>query len=115
MPGDRAGPQTAARPERLEVEMVPVTAETGSTPSAAARPTFCAKRRRATLSRRAILDFSIPTFVSGAGLAIREGGPTDIPGLAEEDRRARRHDDRRGSWRTLEEQKVTAEIAREIS
>jgi len=36
----------------------------------------------ATLSRREFVDFSIPTYVDGAGLLVRGDGPTDIKGLA---------------------------------
>src|SRR5262249_12918520 len=35
-----------------------------------------------TLSRRQQVDFSIPTFVDGAGLLIRSGGPRSIQALA---------------------------------
>jgi polar amino acid transport system substrate-binding protein/glutamate/aspartate transport system substrate-binding protein len=36
----------------------------------------------ATLSRRELVDFSIPTFVDGAGLMIRADGPRDLKALA---------------------------------
>jgi polar amino acid transport system substrate-binding protein/glutamate/aspartate transport system substrate-binding protein len=36
----------------------------------------------ATLSRRELVDFSIYTFVSGAGLVIRPEGPTNVQALA---------------------------------
>jgi ABC-type amino acid transport substrate-binding protein len=36
----------------------------------------------ATLTRRETMDFSIPTFVSGASLAIRPDGPTSVDALA---------------------------------
>jgi len=36
----------------------------------------------ATLSRRELVDFSIPTFVDGAGLMVRGDGPYDLTGLA---------------------------------
>src|SRR5262249_928471 len=36
----------------------------------------------ATLSRRELVDFSIPTFVDGAGLMIRADGPRGLKGLA---------------------------------
>lgn len=35
-----------------------------------------------TLSRRKIVDFSIPTFADGASLLIRSGGPTNVAALA---------------------------------
>jgi ABC-type amino acid transport substrate-binding protein len=35
-----------------------------------------------TLSRRRIVDFSIPTFVDGAGLMIRADGPHDLQSMA---------------------------------
>jgi ABC-type amino acid transport substrate-binding protein len=36
----------------------------------------------ATLSRRELVDFSIPTFVDGASLMIRAGGPKDFKAMA---------------------------------
>jgi polar amino acid transport system substrate-binding protein/glutamate/aspartate transport system substrate-binding protein len=36
----------------------------------------------ATLARRELVDFSIPTFVDGAGLMIRSDGPRDLKALA---------------------------------
>jgi ABC-type amino acid transport substrate-binding protein len=36
----------------------------------------------ATLSRRELVDFSIPTFVDGAGLMIRAGGPRSLKALS---------------------------------
>jgi ABC-type amino acid transport substrate-binding protein len=36
----------------------------------------------ATLSRRELVDFSIPTFVDGASLLIRAGGPRDFKAMA---------------------------------
>jgi polar amino acid transport system substrate-binding protein/glutamate/aspartate transport system substrate-binding protein len=36
----------------------------------------------ATLERRATMDFSIPTFISGAGMMIQPGGPTSFEALA---------------------------------
>ena len=51
----------------------------------------------ATLSRRELVDFSIPTFVDGASLMIRADGPHDLKAMAgSENRRACRHDDRAG-------------------
>ena len=35
-----------------------------------------------TLSRRAVVDFSIPVFVDGAAVMTREGGPADLQALA---------------------------------
>ncbi len=35
-----------------------------------------------TLSRRATVDFSIPTFIDGAGMMIRDDGPRALEGLA---------------------------------
>ncbi len=36
----------------------------------------------ATLARRATMDFSIPTYVSGAGMVIRPDGPTSVEAFA---------------------------------
>ena len=36
----------------------------------------------ATLSRRKLVDFSIATFIDGAGLMVRESGPHNLQGLA---------------------------------
>lgn len=35
-----------------------------------------------TLSRREIVDFSVPIFVDGTTVALKKGGPTDFAGLA---------------------------------
>lgn len=36
----------------------------------------------ATLSRRALVDFSVPTFIDGAGVLLRADGPDSFAGLA---------------------------------
>jgi ABC-type amino acid transport substrate-binding protein len=36
----------------------------------------------ATLTRRALIDFSIPTFIDGAGVLLRADGPDNFAGLA---------------------------------
>jgi ABC-type amino acid transport substrate-binding protein len=36
----------------------------------------------ATLARRALIDFSIPTFIDGAGVLLRADGPDNFAGLA---------------------------------
>jgi len=95
----------------LKVELVPVTAENRFDAISGGKADILCEATTATLSRRAILDFSIPTFVSGAGLAIRDGGPKDLPGLA-----GKKIGVLGGTTteealkRTLEEQKITAEI-----
>jgi len=66
----------------LKVELVPVTAEDRLKAIAEKKADLLCEATSVTLTRRAELDFSIPTFVSGAGLAIREGGPADFKALA---------------------------------
>jgi polar amino acid transport system substrate-binding protein/glutamate/aspartate transport system substrate-binding protein len=66
----------------LKVELVPVTAEDRFQAITEKKADILCEATSATLSRREALDFSIPTFVSGAGLAIREGGPGDFKALA---------------------------------
>jgi polar amino acid transport system substrate-binding protein/glutamate/aspartate transport system substrate-binding protein len=66
----------------LKVELVPVTAEDRFKAISEKKADILCEATSATLARQEVLDFSIPTFVSGAGLAIREGGPGDFKALA---------------------------------
>lgn len=66
----------------LKVELIPVTAENRFDAITEGKADILCEATSVTLARREKLDFSIPTFVSGAGLAIREGGPQDIKALA---------------------------------
>lgn len=66
----------------LKIEYVKVTAEDRFKAITEKKADILCEATSATLARRALLDFSVPTFVSGAGLAIREGGPGDFKGLA---------------------------------
>lgn len=66
----------------LKVELVPVTAEDRFKAITEKKADILCEATSATLARREVLDFSIPTFVSGAGLAIRDGGPGDFKSLA---------------------------------
>lgn len=66
----------------LTVSFVPVTAQSRFEAIAKGEADLLCEATTATLSRRALVDFSIPTFVSGASLAIRPDGPTSIDALA---------------------------------
>lgn len=66
----------------LKVELIPVTAENRFDAITGGKADMLCEATTVTLERRAKIDFSVPTFVSGAGLAIREGGPQDLKALA---------------------------------
>lgn len=66
----------------LKIEFVPVTAENRFKAITEKKADLLCEATTVTLSRREQLDFSIPTFVSGAGLIIRDGGPGDFKALA---------------------------------
>lgn len=66
----------------LKIDYVPVTAENRFDVIAQGDADLLCEATTATLTRRADMDFSLPTFVSGAGLAILTGGPKDIMALA---------------------------------
>jgi polar amino acid transport system substrate-binding protein/glutamate/aspartate transport system substrate-binding protein len=65
----------------LKISYVPVTAENRFSTLHDGGADLLCEATTATLARRDIVDFSIPTFVSGAGLAIKSDGPKDIPAL----------------------------------
>jgi polar amino acid transport system substrate-binding protein/glutamate/aspartate transport system substrate-binding protein len=100
----------------LKIEYVPVTASDRFDIMTGHKADILCEATSATLTRREAIDFSIPTFVSGTGLVIREGGPMDMKSLtgkklgvlggttAEEALR-----------RTLKDQKISATIVPAVS
>lgn len=66
----------------LKIEYVPVTAIDRFDTMTKNKADILCEATSATLTRREAIDFSIPTFVSGASLAIREGGPMDLKSLS---------------------------------
>ena len=66
----------------LNVTYVPVTAADRFEAIQQQRADILCEPTSATLSRREQVDFSIPTFVDGAGLMIRADGPRDLKALA---------------------------------
>jgi ABC-type amino acid transport substrate-binding protein len=66
----------------LAIEYVTVTAEDRFDAITGGKADLLCEATTATLSRRDKVDFSVPTFVSGAGLVIRADGPQDIASLA---------------------------------
>lgn len=66
---------------QLTVDFIPVTADERFGALTGGHADLLCEATTATLARREVMDFSIPTFISGAGLVIRPGGPQDIAGL----------------------------------
>jgi polar amino acid transport system substrate-binding protein/glutamate/aspartate transport system substrate-binding protein len=66
----------------LTASFVQVTAENRFDALTEGAADLLCEATTATLSRRERVDFSIYTFVSGASLVIREGGPTSVSALA---------------------------------
>jgi len=66
----------------LTVSFVKVTAENRFDAIVEGQADLLCEATTATLSRREKVDFSIYTFVSGASLVIRPGGPTSVDTLA---------------------------------
>jgi polar amino acid transport system substrate-binding protein/glutamate/aspartate transport system substrate-binding protein len=66
----------------LNVTYVPVTAADRFEAIQQQKADILCEPTSATLSRRELVDFSIPTFVDGAGLMIRADGPRDLKALA---------------------------------
>lgn len=66
----------------LTASFVKVTAENRFDAIAQGEADLLCEATTATLSRREKVDFSIYTFVSGASLVIRPGGPTSVDTLA---------------------------------
>ena len=67
---------------KLTASFVKVTAENRFDAIAEGQADLLCEATTATLSRREKVDFSIYTFVSGASLVIRPGGPTSVDALA---------------------------------
>jgi len=65
----------------LAVEFVPVESENRIAALQEGTIDLLCGATTATLSRRAVADFSIPTFIDGASVLYRADGPTDFPGL----------------------------------
>jgi ABC-type amino acid transport substrate-binding protein len=66
----------------LNVTYVPVTAADRFEAIQAQKADLLCEPTSATLSRRELVDFSIPTFVDGASLMIRADGPHDLKAMA---------------------------------
>lgn len=66
----------------LKTTYVPVTAENRFDTIGKGGADLLCEATTATLQRRDLVDFSLPTFVSGAGLAIGIDGPKDLVALA---------------------------------
>ena len=66
----------------LNVSYVPVTAANRFDAIQQQKADLLCEPTSATLSRRELVDFSIPTFVDGASLMIRANGPHDLKSLA---------------------------------
>ncbi len=61
--------------KKLSLEYVPVTAENRFKMIEDGKADLLCGATTATLSRREIVDFSLPTFVDGASILMRKGGP----------------------------------------
>lgn len=61
--------------KKLSLEYVPVTAENRFDMIRDGKADLLCGATTATLSRREIVDFSLPTFVDGASVLMRKGGP----------------------------------------
>jgi len=72
---------TAAGIEQLDLAHVEVTAQDRFDAVAEGRVDLLCGAATQTLSRRERVDFSIPTFVDGAGIALPEGGATSMQEL----------------------------------
>jgi ABC-type amino acid transport substrate-binding protein len=68
----------------LAVEYVPVGTEDRFEALQDGRIDLLCSADTATLARRALIDFSIPTFIDGAGVLLRADGPDSFPELAGE-------------------------------
>jgi polar amino acid transport system substrate-binding protein/glutamate/aspartate transport system substrate-binding protein len=68
--------------QSIEIIYVPVTAADRFDAIAKGKADLLCEPTTETLSRREQVDFSIPTFVDGAGLMIRSDGPKTLAGLA---------------------------------
>jgi len=66
----------------LSVVYVPLTAKDRFEAITQQKADLLCEPTSATLSRREMVDFSLPTFLDGASLMARAGGPKDLRGLA---------------------------------
>jgi ABC-type amino acid transport substrate-binding protein len=66
----------------LNVAYVPVTAKDRFEAITQQKADLLCEPTSATLSRRELVDFSIPTFLDGASLMVRAGGPKNLRDLA---------------------------------
>jgi ABC-type amino acid transport substrate-binding protein len=66
----------------LKIAYVPVTASDRFEAIQQHKADLLCEPTSATLARRKVVDFSIATFVDGASLMIRAGGPHNLQGLA---------------------------------
>ncbi len=66
----------------LKAIYVPVTAADRFTAIEQGKADLLCESTSETLSRREVVDFSLPTFVDGAGIMIRPGGPQNLQQLA---------------------------------
>src|SRR5205823_1742326 len=66
----------------LDVTYVPVTAADRFETIRQQGADLLCEPTSATLSRRELVDFSIPTFVDGASLMIRKDGPHDLKAMS---------------------------------
>jgi ABC-type amino acid transport substrate-binding protein len=67
----------------LNAVYVPVTAPDGFEAITQQEADLLCEPTSITLSRRELVDFSIPTLLDGAGLMVREDGPKNLRDLAE--------------------------------
>jgi ABC-type amino acid transport substrate-binding protein len=65
----------------LDIVYVPVTAASRFEAITAGKADLLCEATSATLSRREVVDFSIPTFIDGAGLMVRGDEPGDLSAL----------------------------------
>jgi len=68
--------------EQIQVEYVPVTTEDRFQAVQDGRIDILCGATTVTLSRRELVDFSLFTFIDGAGVLLRADGPQDFEGLA---------------------------------
>lgn len=66
----------------LKVDFVPVTAENGFAMVKDGQVDILCGPTTETLARRALVDFSLMTFIDGASVIYRKGGPLTFTGLA---------------------------------
>jgi len=74
--------QTELKRTDLKITYVKVTPEDRFDAITGGKADLLCEATTATLGRREKMDFSIATFISGAGMMIRPGGPTSFEALA---------------------------------